>query len=123
MKQAAIRSLENAIVLFLISLISALLVDYNEHGYPPSPGVVYYALLTAFLTFLTTMGTQRYKTKKAKKEAEALAKKADDQLVEIITDDDRSNKLEGDRPPPPPTNDEGGHNSTKGEEWLIGCVI
>jgi len=120
MSSTLTRSTENAIVLFLLSIVSSLIVDYQANGYPPSPEVVYSSLLFALFAFLTTMATQSRKKRKEKKEAIERGK----ELEKIIESSNENNS---------PTDSEvlelskkvedSGKNSDKGDDWLIGCVI
>jgi hypothetical protein len=63
------KSTHNAIILFCLSIVSNLIIDYQVHGFPPSVNVLYASLLFALFAFLTTMGTQTHKDRKEKKEA------------------------------------------------------
>jgi len=111
------RSLENAIVLFLLSIVSALIVDYQAHGYPPDPGVIYISLLTALWAFLTTMGMQTRKKRKEKKEAEERGKEIEKIINGEISSEHNSPKdVLPSQDPDPPKNE-------RGDDWIPGMVI
>lgn len=113
------RSLENAIVLFLLSIVSALIVDYQMHGYPPSPGVIYISLLTAFFAFLTTMATQANKNRKKAKE-----KKESTTSSEISSEHNSPSEIIHPGVPDPPGELEGsGTTKKKEDDWLLAMVI
>ena len=118
------KSLQNAIVLFVLALISAMIVDYQAHGYPPSPGVLYIAVLTALFAFLTTVGSQAIKDRKEKKEAIERGKELE-KLINSSSPD----------PDPPGNPSQTQPNAQQGaaaissvpeckrDDWLVGLVI
>jgi hypothetical protein len=120
MKTILRKSTENMIVLFLLSVVSALVVDYQAHGFPPAPGVIYSSILFAFFAFLTTMGTQRYKDRKQAKKNPGTTTQSESSSAEHSP-----SEIAPQEQPDPPSGDlkASGPSKDKPEDWLIGLVI
>jgi hypothetical protein len=127
------KSTYNAIILFCLSIVSNLIIDYQAHGYPPSVDVLYASLLFALFAFFTTLSTHGYIERKRKRNTRVLyqtvdpAKSDKEQMIDKALSDAKKERCLNSYATPEmiDTNFEAPELCiiNKNDDWIPGSVI